>query len=355
MPKVSIIVPTYNRPGLLLRALNSIAEQSYKDYEVIVVNNGEKCIDGSLEEFRRGNPGIAIKKVQGIVGMGLAAARNLGIKHAEGNYIAFLDDDDRYYPDHLHILVNAFEGLGGRPVYTAAYRAHEELRNGNLICWKKDVPYFSKFDYDKLLADNFIPVLCVMVSKEQILAAGGFDESMEVFEDWDLWIRLTKAHVMKFIPKLTCEFSVRSGTDSLMRRSPLKTFWYLKQVYKKTHVEAEKNKKVMDAREWKLNCWRKLLCREALSRIEHASAELSKLNTGPYDDLVRDFIQNPFSLSVEIATRDVDRRNTLMIMEELVEGQLRQLQLYEKMTKINCTYLFKYPFLRLLDLFNKKP
>ena len=204
-PLVSVVLITYNRPDLLKTALGSVLEQTYEDLEVIVVNDGGLDVSQIVEQFD--DPRITC--VQNQKNLGAASARNIGIGSAKGKYIAYLDDDDRYYPTHLETLVRALESSRVRFAYTDSYwRA--VIKQGDRWCRKsKDVLYSEDFDRDTLFADNYIPIICVMHDVELFEDAGYFDEGLQCLEDWDLWIRMAMHCDFKHIEEITCEVSNR--------------------------------------------------------------------------------------------------------------------------------------------------
>ena len=206
LPLVSVIVPTYNRPDTLVETLRSIQRQTYQNYEIIVVNDAGMDVENVVPLLTRNGNITYIKHSKN---KGLAAARNTGIKAAKGKYIAYLDDDDIFYEDHVETLVNFLENSDYKVAYTDAYRAHQEKENGQFITKKKDVPYSFDFDYDRILTGNFIPVLCIMHEKACIERVGMFDETLRSHEDWDLWMRMSREFQFAHIKKITCEFSWR--------------------------------------------------------------------------------------------------------------------------------------------------
>jgi glycosyltransferase involved in cell wall biosynthesis/radical SAM superfamily enzyme YgiQ (UPF0313 family)/Flp pilus assembly protein TadD len=212
LPLVSVLVPTYNRPDMLVATLQSILNQTYKNLEIIVVNdNGLEVgnITGWLNQ--QGN----ITYVKHDRNRGLAAARNTGLKLARGKYIAYLDDDDIFYPDHLETLVNFLETSDYRVAYTDAHRAHQVEKNGRYETVAQDVPYSKEFNADNLLVANQFPVLCLMHEKACLEQSGLFDESLTTHEDWDLWIRLSLNYPFAHIKKVTCEFSWRQDGSTM--------------------------------------------------------------------------------------------------------------------------------------------
>jgi glycosyltransferase involved in cell wall biosynthesis len=211
-PTASVIVPTFNRPAMLLETLRSILTQSYQDFEIIVINDAGEDVTAALATLGD------IQKIRHLrhkENKGLAAARNTGIKAARGKYIAYLDDDDIFQSNHLQTLVEHLEATQGDVAYTDAYRAHQRKNGDAYEVFARDVPYSFEFNYDRILEKNFIPVLCFMHRKTCWEAVGGFDESLPVLEDWDLWIRMSRLYDFTHIAKVTCEFRWRTDGSTM--------------------------------------------------------------------------------------------------------------------------------------------
>lgn len=191
MPKVSVIIPTYNRANYICEAIDSVIAQTCKDYEIIVVD------DGSTD-----NTKDAIKKYDGKIryiyqkNRGVAAARNAGIRQAVGRYIAFCDSDDIWLPLKLEKQLILFE---------------ENLMVGFVYCFmlveskgalsKRILPSKPAQNFsDLLIYGAAIPLSSVVIRKEWLLEVGFFDESMKYVEDYDLWLRiLLKYKEVKYI------------------------------------------------------------------------------------------------------------------------------------------------------------
>jgi MoaA/NifB/PqqE/SkfB family radical SAM enzyme/Tfp pilus assembly protein PilF len=212
LPLVSVIVPTYNRPDQLKDAIGSIQSQTYKNIEILVVNDNGVDVGERLASM---NTGGRITYIRHSRNRGLAAARNTGIRSSKGKYIAYLDDDDIFYPEHIQTLVGFLEKNQSSVAYTDAYRAWQRLENGRCVTFKKDVPYSFEFDYDRILGENFVPVLCFMHRRDCLDQSGIFDENLRSHEDWDLWIRMSRKFEFKHIKQITCEFAHRSDGTTM--------------------------------------------------------------------------------------------------------------------------------------------
>jgi GT2 family glycosyltransferase/Flp pilus assembly protein TadD/MoaA/NifB/PqqE/SkfB family radical SAM enzyme len=229
-PLVSVIVPTFNRPEMLKETLKSILDQTYATFEIIVVNDYGEDVSNVVNDL---NPRGNIRYIRHETNKGLAAARNTGIKSAKGKYIAYLDDDDMFFPDHLQTLVDLLGHSEFKVAYTDAFRAHQKKVNGRYVVVKRDVPYSFDFDYDRILTDNFVPVLCFMHEKSCLDEVGLFDEELTTQEDWDLWIRMSRKFKFAHIPKVTCEFNWREDGTTMTGAKKMDFLQNTKRIFEK--------------------------------------------------------------------------------------------------------------------------
>lgn len=215
-PMVSVIIPTYNRPGRLRTAIESVLRQEYQNFQIIVVNDGTEPVEAVVSEMNRDG---RITLVTHDRNRGLAASRNTGLRQATGKYVCYLDDDDRFLPDHLGTLVKRLEVGDCKVAYTDAWRVHERVVNGRITEVQRDRPYSQEFNAHQLLINNYMPVLCVMHERACLDEVGGFDESLYVHEDWDLWIRLATCYSFIHIAKTTAEFAWRIDGSTMSSQS----------------------------------------------------------------------------------------------------------------------------------------
>jgi glycosyltransferase involved in cell wall biosynthesis len=185
MVKVSVIIPAYNQANYLAKAIQSVLDQTYTDFEILVVD------DGSTDETADIANALTDQRVRYIYqdNQGLSAARNTGIKHSAGKYLSYLDSDDQFLPEKLEILLNVLEE---NPRYGfAAGQAIPIDEDDNLIGEIFDVPLPE--DGSQLLLGNPLHVGSVMVERSWQEKVGFFDEALRSYEDWDMWLRLARA------------------------------------------------------------------------------------------------------------------------------------------------------------------
>ena len=252
-PIVSVIVPTYNRLGMLRGALESILAQTLRDFEIIVVNDAGK----DVEEVVAGlNCGGRITYVRHDRNRGLAAARNTGLRLAQGKYIAYLDDDDLYYPDHLETLVTHLEKYGGKVAYTDAHRAIQKMTEGGYVTINRDIPSSRDFNRDQFLVSNYVPVLCFMHEKACLEESGYFDERLTSHEDWDLWIRMSRKFDFAHIKKVTCEYSWRTDGTTMTSGKRSDYLRTMEIIYDKYRHMTQGNLHVLDGQKRRLDLLR---------------------------------------------------------------------------------------------------
>ncbi len=214
-PLVSVIIPTFNRPQQLQRAVESVLSQTYANVEIIVVNDAGEDVAGVLAAVPHPEKIVSVRHG---VNRDRAAARNSGLKLARGKYIAYLDDDDRFLPEHLQTLVEFLETHDYRVAYSDAWRVHEERRGDVYVETTRDVPYSYEFDATRLLISNYVPVLSVVHERACLDEVGLFDEQLTSHEDWDLWIRLSRRFPFAHLKKVTAEFTWRTDGSSTTSR-----------------------------------------------------------------------------------------------------------------------------------------
>jgi glycosyltransferase involved in cell wall biosynthesis len=192
-PLVTVIIPTYNRGWVVQEAIDSVLDQDFNDYELIVVDDGS---DDNTREIL-GAYGKAITVLQQS-NRGVSAARNRGIAEAAGRLIAFLDSDDLWLPRKLTTQVKFFAENAD-----AVINQTQEIwiRNGVRVNPKKRHHKFSGMIFERSLALCLVSPSAVMIKKSLFDAVGGFDEDLPACEDYDLWLRIScryPAHLIDF-------------------------------------------------------------------------------------------------------------------------------------------------------------
>lgn len=216
----------------------SVLAQSYQDFEIIVVNDGGGDVGAIVKAMDQADQIILMAHDEP---KGAPAARNTGLGAAKGKYVAYLDDDDLYYPDHLATLVSFLESSDLAVAYTDACRAYQDFENGQYVTKKREVPYSRDFDLDEFLVSNLAPINCFMHARSCLTEVGLFDEALPPLEDWDFWIRLSRKFQFEHIRKVTCEVSWRTDGTSLTSARRADFARATRKVYEK-HQELAKGK-----------------------------------------------------------------------------------------------------------------
>lgn len=182
-PTVSVILPTYNRCRLLKRAVDSVLDQTCRDFELIVVDDGSSDDTPALLA-RYGDRLRAIRQPN----RGVSAARNAGIRQAAGKLIALLDSDDYWLPQKLARQVAFFEN---NPDAAICQTEEIWIRNGVRVNPKKRHQKCSGRIFEKCLPLCLISPSAVMLRTSLLDEVGMFDENLPACEDYDLWLRIT--------------------------------------------------------------------------------------------------------------------------------------------------------------------
>jgi glycosyltransferase involved in cell wall biosynthesis len=217
-PLVSIIMPTRNRLDLLGRALDSVIAQTYRHWELIVVNDGGDDISPVVNGRASCGRVRSIKLEQS---GGQAAARNIALKEAKGEIICYLDDDDTYQKNHLETVVTALTRDGFPFVYTDAVLVTEQYDKGMLTeTGERSNPYqHDDYSRDRLLVNNYIPINTWAHWKACLDEVGVFDESLNCYEDWEFLLRFSARYNFTHIQKTTVEVMCRvDRVDSVTRQ-----------------------------------------------------------------------------------------------------------------------------------------
>jgi len=207
-PRVSVVIPVYNQANYVSDAIQSVLDQTYPDYEVIVID------DGSTDDTRDVVAGFG----DGIryiwqKNLGLSAARNAGIKAARGEYIALLDSDDLYETDFLFTLLTTLEKT---PRADAIYCVAQTVDVANHPLPQKIGKVVPPEDfYNTLLRGGFFPPSCMLAHKYCYENEGFlFDESLRRVEDLDLWLKMAQQYIVIGTDKVLLRYRIASKSLS---------------------------------------------------------------------------------------------------------------------------------------------
>jgi hypothetical protein len=204
-PSVSVIIPTYNRRALVQRAIQSVLDQTYRDFEIIVVD------DGSTDDTRGAISGRERVVYLHQANAGPACARNVGIRHARGEFIAFLDSDDVWLADFLAVQIDVLSRFPEVALVCARSSVGEKEA--------KDFPLRRELIvgdlYTKLYERSFVRTPAAVVRKTCLDVVGCFNESYRWSEDHDLWLRIASQYPIAYVNR--CLVRIGRQSDNMSR------------------------------------------------------------------------------------------------------------------------------------------
>ncbi|RPJ01015.1 MAG: glycosyltransferase, partial [Deltaproteobacteria bacterium] len=204
-PKVTVLISTYNRPDYLREAIGSVVRQRLEDWELLVMNDGGVNVQGIVEGFRDER----IRYLDDKVNRGLAHRLNTGLRQARGDYVAYLGDDDLYYPNHLEVLSRVLdENSGIGAVYSDLYAVQfiKGERNGKRYPLNKYIQVARDYNRDFMFYFNHTLHVSLMHRRDLALRAGGYDETITVLIDWNMTRKLSFYTDFKYVPVVTGEY-----------------------------------------------------------------------------------------------------------------------------------------------------
>jgi glycosyltransferase involved in cell wall biosynthesis len=184
-PRVSVIIPSYNTASLIATCLDSVLRQTFRDFETIVVNDGSPDTAQLEAVLRPYRDKIVYLRQEN---KGAAGARNTAIRQARGEFLAFLDSDDSWLPDHLAWQMGLFDDDPSLDmVYADAALVSDAARES---AFSEKCPSDGTPNFEALVLERCqIPVSTVVVRKAAVVKAGLFDESLPRCDDYDMWLR----------------------------------------------------------------------------------------------------------------------------------------------------------------------
>ncbi len=225
MPFFSILIPLYNKENSIAETLQSVLDQTFTNYEIIIINDGSTDdSDKVVKEFTDERILYFSTKNNGI-----SKARNLGIEKANGNLIAFLDADDFWYPNHLEILYKLSQKFPEAGLYATSYEKRFNSKatfpaNFKNIDAKSNSMIIVKDFFDASTIDHIVWTSACAVPKNVLNSIGVFDTSIThgAGEDTDLWIRIALVFQVALATYITATYNLDAGnrvsnTDTLKR------------------------------------------------------------------------------------------------------------------------------------------
>ena len=223
-PAVSVILPTYNRPEMIRESIESVLKQEFQDWELLVVNDGGgREVEAALSQF----PDPRIRYIYAEHG-GLSSALNVGQQAARGRYLAYLDDDDIFYPDHLARLVGYLERQAECAVaYADAFRARQQKGpDGRWLVTERTLAFSRDFDPRAFYSQTYIPILCLVHRRSCVAEAGGFNEHILHAMDWEFYLRLSRRYRFHHLARVTGEYRVRDDQTQMTTRAGIPRNYY---------------------------------------------------------------------------------------------------------------------------------
>lgn len=193
IPMFSVVIPTLNRCPRLLRAVRGVFAQTIGDFEILVIDDGFDDSAILLQELF----GDRVQYLRG-PGQGVAAGRNLGIAKANGEFVAFLDADDWWYPTKLERVA---EAARAHPDVGLFYSKMDIVNEGGTRIRTPPIRTSGRNAYPAVIEGNFIFNSTVVVKKACLDQVGGYDTKLGGCEDWELWIRVTRRYSAMLIPE----------------------------------------------------------------------------------------------------------------------------------------------------------
>jgi len=230
-PIVTVLVPTFNRRRYLAGALDSVVRQSYQNLQIIVINDGGEDVSDIVNSFGDERLIFIDRKEN----RGKAFSLNEALARAEGKYVAYLDDDDLYYTNHIETLVNALENESNCQVaYSDLYKVYCKVcLDGSKQVLSKVVEFCRDFDRFVILYFNQTVHQSLMHRRDLIEKTGPYNEDLNILIDWDMTRRLAFFSDFYHAHRITGEFYRPVGkSDRISVRGRKDKSEYLKNFLK---------------------------------------------------------------------------------------------------------------------------
>lgn len=217
MPFFSVIIPLYNKENQIEKTLNSVLNQTFDDFEIIIVNDGST--DNSLNIVNRFTDERI--KIFSQENKGAASARNYGIKKAKAQYLALIDADDFWFQDHLETHYNSIQSIPNGHLYSNAYKlkiSRIKTINATYSTPKKNNPHIIDDYFKASIIHPIAMTSSIVFSYKKFNSLGGYNEKITSGQDLDLMIRFGIDSTIVFNPKITCLYD-KTVINSLSKQN----------------------------------------------------------------------------------------------------------------------------------------
>lgn len=233
MAAISVVIPAYNAAQTIEETIHSVQNQTFSDFEIIVVNDGStdntwdiinQFDDPRIKAFSYDNAGVSV-------------TRNRGIAHASGEFIAFLDADDLWTPDKL---ASQLQAINSSPNVAVAYSWTSYFHEIGEMVYPGNPVYGEGNVYPEMLQWNFIASGSnILVRRHAVEDVGGFDPDLPPCEDWDFYLRLAEKYQFALVPKhqIIYRQSSTSATASKLERLESQCFKVIEKSYARAPEE----------------------------------------------------------------------------------------------------------------------
>ena len=295
--QIAIIIRTKDRPHLLTRCLQGLVDQKRLPDEVIIINDGGISIDKVVKDFSDLN----INLINNSSNKGRSVAGNQGVNATSCDVIGFLDDDDRFLPDHLQRLEKVMLHFDARVAYSGCRLLKRDMLGDKVILEEKAIGEFNdSYDAIRLRYENYIPLINLLINRALWLEVGGFDESFDIFEDWDVLQRLSTKTNFYHLNRITTEYAVW-GNSQITQRINQDSWRQAYRQFLKKHVLVLPNKELL---KYLTEYW--LVSQERRGMVQGAREEAQELRL--------DLIQK---------SQDLEQSKTQNIQLEQLSAQLK--------------------------------
>lgn len=221
MSLVSVILPTFNRAWCLQRAIESVLAQTFKDFELFIIDDGST--DNTHEILKNYNQLKIIKTKN----LGVSSARNIAVSNSDSKYISFIDSDDEWHPRKLEEQINF---LANNQNYRWVHSNEKWIRNGQHLNQKKIHKKSGGDQFFKSLELCIISPSTVMLERDIFNEFSGFREDFPVCEDYDLWLKLTSKYPIGFIEDVLIT-KYGGHEDQLSQKFKAMDYWRVQSIH----------------------------------------------------------------------------------------------------------------------------